>query len=109
VSRQPFQSLYCERFNCPPSEYEERVFKSCLYWHAKLLAPLILRLKPHFFELDFKFIRQLGKSAGFREILEDRNNFRHANNANHSFWRITCRMRVSGPKATRLARELFSA
>jgi hypothetical protein len=64
VARQNFQVLVCQRFHCPTSEYEERVFRKCLYWHARLLAPVVRRLKSDFFTEDFKFIRYLGGIFG---------------------------------------------
>ena len=108
VPAQQFQSLFCERFGCPPSEYEERAFKQCLYSHAKLLAPVPRKLKPDFFAADFKFIRYLGEVSGSCEAKANAADFQDANFAGRSFWRTTLRIRVSGRKAARLARRLFS-
>ena len=47
--------LFCQRFHCPLSEYEDRAFRKCLYWHARMLAPVVRRLKPDFFAEDLKF------------------------------------------------------
>ena len=107
MMRRPFRSLFCERFDCAPSEYEDRALTKCLYWHARFLAPLIRMLSPDFFRIDLKFIRYLGESTGMREALEDRGNLRHANRSNPGFFRTTCRIRVSGSRATRLAETLF--
>jgi hypothetical protein len=101
--------LVCQRFNCPTSEYEERVFRNCLYWHARLLAPVVRRLNPGFFAEDFKFIRYLGESASFREASVDLVNFHDANLGNRSFWRTALRFRVSGRKASALAQKLLAA
>jgi len=109
VVKQNFQLLACQRFNCPPSEYEERVFRRCLYWHARLLAPVGRRLKPDFFVEDLKFIRYLGQSTGFREVGVDLLNFRAANLGKPSLWRTGLKIRVSGRKASRLAQQLFAA
>jgi len=108
VSSPQFRSLFCERYHCPPSEFEDRAFRKCLYWHAKLLAPLIRHFNPDVFRADIIFIRYLGESTGLRDALEDRGNFHHANRSNQSFLRTSCKIRVSGPKATRLAEALFS-
>ena len=67
--------LFCQRFGCPPSEYEERAFRECLYWHAKFLAPLLRRVKPEFFSEDFKFIRYLGAATNVREVKADAADF----------------------------------
>ena len=109
MKRQEFQLLVCQWFNCPTSQYEERVFEECLYWHARLLAPVVRRLRPDFFAEDFKFIGYLGTSTGLREVSVDVANFRDANAGEQSFWRSTLRLRVSGRKASRLAQQLFAA
>jgi len=106
--QQQFRSLFCERFNCPLSEYQERAFWKCLYWHARFLASVIRAVRPGFFTEDFKFIRYLGDSASFHEVMDDRRNFHDANRGNPSFLRMTFRIRVSGRKASGLAGRLFS-
>jgi hypothetical protein len=85
------------------------MFRKCLYWHARWLAPLVRRLKPDFFAEDFKFIRYLGSSIGLREAGADLLNFRDANLGKPSFWRTTLKICVSGRKAGRLAQQLCAA
>jgi hypothetical protein len=109
VATQQFQFLFCQRFRCPASAYELRAFRKCLYWHARLLAPVLRRLTPGFFAEDFKFIRNLGESTGVRDADVDVKNFHDVNSGKPSFWRTGWRVRVSGRKASRLARELFRA
>jgi hypothetical protein len=99
----------CQRFSCPTSEYEERVFRECLYWHAKPFAPILRLLRPSFFAEDFKFIQYLGASTGFREATADLLNYHDANVGRTSFLRSTLKIRVSGRKASNLAQELFAA
>lgn len=108
VPADQFRSLFRERFNCPDPQYEERALGKCLYWHAKLLSPLLLRVRPEFFAPDFNFIRYLGEATRMQEVRADAAGFRETNLARRSFWRTTVRIRVSGRKATRLAQELFS-
>ncbi len=101
------KALFCERFRCSSAEYEERMFRKCLYWHAKLLAPVLRRISPNFFARDFQFISYLGASTGLQEIVVDLLNFRDANLGRRSFWRTSLKLRVSGRKAGRLAQELM--
>jgi len=105
---QNLQSLFCQRFRCSPSEYEERAFRACLYRHAKLLAPLLRRSKPVLFAEDFKFIHYLGEATGLREANASALDFQDANIARRSFWRRRLKIRVSGRKAITLTRRLFS-
>jgi len=109
VARQQFQTLFCQRFRCPASAYELRAFNRCLYWHAKLLAPILRRLHPAFFVEDFKFIRNLGESTGVRDADVDVLNFHDVNAGKPTFWRTGCKLRVSGRRASRLAHQLFRA
>jgi hypothetical protein len=108
VATPQFQVLFCRRFNCSLSEYEERAFRKCLYRHARLLAPVLRKLKPDLFAEDFKFIRYLGASTGLSKAGLDLLDFRHVNLDKRSFWRIGLRIRLSSRKASRLAEELFA-
>ena len=105
---QQFQLLFCQLFHCPPSDYEERVFRKCLYWHARFLAPVLRRLSPHFFAEDFKFIRYLGASTSLREVEVDLLNLRDVNLGKPRFWRTGLKIRLSGRKASHLAQQLFA-
>ena len=109
MASQQFQVLFCQRFKCPASEYEARAFRQCLYWHARLLAPVVRMLKPDFFAADFKFIRYLGEVTDLQEATVDLLNFRDMTLSKRGFWRTDLKIRVSGRKASRLARELFAA
>ena len=84
------------------------MFRECLYWHARFLAPVLRRLNPDFFAQDFKFIRYLGTSTGLREAGVDLRNFRDVNLGKPSFWRTSLKIRVSGRKASKLAQQLFA-
>ncbi len=108
MATQQFQLLFCQRFHCPLSEYEDRAFRKCLYWHARMLAPVVRRLKPDFFAEDFKFIRYLGASTSVGEAGMDLLRFRDVNRGRPSFWRTSLRIRVSALKASRLAHQLFA-
>ena len=108
MARQAFKSLFCERFNCPLSEYEERAFREGLYFRAKVIAPVVLKLRPNFFAEDFKFIRYLGEAAGEREANTEVLTFHEANDAKPSLLRTGMKIRISGRKMSTLAHQLFS-
>ena len=106
---QQFKVLFCERFNCRPAEYAERAFYKCLYGHARPFAGIIRTLRPDFFFEDFKFIGALGAAVDAREASTDAANFHDVNRYGRDFLRRRWKLRVSGGKAMRLARELFRA
>ena len=107
MSQATFKSLFCQKFGCPPAEYEERAFRKCLYWHARFLAPVIRTINRNFFLEDFKFIRYLGDSLDVREATVDLKNYNDVNRGSGSWLRIELKIRVSGRKANRLLYELF--
>lgn len=106
---QTFQVLFCERFHCPPEAFEEQVFARCLHWQARLVAPLLRRLKPGLFTEDFRFIRCLGAATDLLTASAEAADFHRAAPRHRSFWRGELRLRVSGRKAMHLAHELFGA
>ena len=108
MAQREFKVLFCDRFGCPHSEFENRAFKELLYWHAKPLASMIRRFNPGFFDEDFRFIQYLGDASGLREAKANAADFKDSNAARRSFWRTGLRIRVSGMKATKLAHRLFA-
>ena len=100
-------SLFCERYACPPDEYGERAFRRCLYWHARLLAPVVRKLSPGFFSEDLKFIQELGLASDWRGARSEVLSFQEENKAHGGFWRNGLRIRVSGRKAAAMAQRLF--
>ena len=108
MPKQQFQTLFCERFGCSDSRYEDQMFRRCLYWHARLIAPVLRKVFPDFFAEDLKFIGYLGTSTGLDEIRLDILNFRDANLSRRSFLRSSLRIRASGRRAGRLAQQLFA-
>ena len=103
-----FRSIFVKQSGCPPLEFEERVFKACLYWHAKPFAWVFKSLNPRFFELDRTMIRYLGDTINSREVGTEIACFREANLAHPSFFRTLLRIRVSGRKAGHLATTLLA-
>ncbi len=80
-----------------------------MFWHARMLAPVLRLFRPGLFDWDRKFIRYLGTAADWQEAKTDVNNFHVLNEGKPSRLREALRLRVSGRKAANLARQLFSA
>ena len=104
---QKFQALFCQQFDCSPSEYEKLALREFLYPHARLLVPVIRTLRPSLLEEDLKFIRYLGEAEDFQEAEDNVATFRDANRGTRSFLRKRWKLRVSGRKAGKVARQLF--
>ena len=103
-----FKTLFCERFGCPDSEFQERALKTCLYPHAKCLTPALCLLRSNLFAEDCRFIGDLGNTNGWHEA---RMELLYFQDANHSggFLRRALRLRASARKARVLAKSLFAA
>jgi len=103
----PLKSLFCERFGCSPEDYEERAFRLFLYWHARLLAPVIRTIKPDYFLEDFNFIRYLGEAMDVRQAKVDVLDFKDLDRKNWRLLHSSLRIRVSHRKARRFAFQLL--
>jgi len=103
-----FKEAFCDRFNCPPERYEERVFWRCLHRHAIPVAILIHWINPEVFREDFDLIHEIG---GMNDPLLFRGelDYFHGRNVRHDGWlRRYLRMRVSGRRMLKLKDALFS-
>jgi hypothetical protein len=108
VRSRSFKQAFCERFGCRPEAYQGRAFRLLLYRRAKLIGPVIKLLAPGFFAEDLRFITELGEAVDLREAKVSAASFQDANAACGGFLRRRFRLRVSGFKATELAREFLS-
>ena len=108
MAKREMRSLFCERFDCPPAEYEERAFKRCLYWHARLVTPVVRKVCPRFFAEDLKFIQELGLTSDWRAARSEVLAFQDENRATGGLWRNRLRLRVSGRKASAMAERLLA-
>ena len=104
---QDFKTLFCQHFNCPSAEYQNRVFHKCLRGHARILAPLLGLLFPGYFDLDFTLINHLGSATGRRGVELELAAFREANLLHHSIGRSFLGLRISSAKAAKLANSLL--
>jgi hypothetical protein len=102
-----FMSLFCEQHKCPLSEFEERAFRICLYWHARILAPLIRRIQPRYFDLDFALIRYLATCRSRRNAINELAAFMEAIKDRGGFARKVLRFRISARKANALVIQVF--
>src|SRR5208282_6898568 len=99
MERLPFKALFCKKFGCSPADYEERAFRKCLYWHARLAAPLIRMIRPNFFREDLKLIGYLGEATDTREATADLMEYSMTNRGSGRFLQTAFNLRVSGRKA----------
>ena len=103
----PFKARFCGRFKCSESDYERRALRKCLYFHARLVAPIFSIVNPSIFDEDRKLIRYLGEVTESRDAIREVLTFQDSNMAHPSLMRTYLRIRASGRKAKALALDLF--
>jgi hypothetical protein len=107
MGRLPFKALFCQEFGCQPSEYEERAFRKCSYWHARLLAPMIRAVKPDFFREEFKLINYLGEATAMREVNADLMEYSLLNRGRGRPLQTGFNLRISGRKTSDVIYKVF--
>ena len=85
MEKKGFKVLFCERFNCPPDDYENRAFRRCLYWHSPFIAPVLRLLSSKFSAEDFKLMPELGLAIDWREANTEILAFQDTNRERKSF------------------------
>ncbi len=103
-----FKVLFCRRFRCSALDYERRALNRCLYTHARLLAPFLRLVRPRFFDPDLAFIEYLGRTTNTSEAHDAASEFHDKGAVEKGFLGRDLRIRASGFKAIKLARQLFS-
>jgi hypothetical protein len=109
TSTRDLRSVFCERYKCRPSEFEKRAFRKCLYFPAKMMAPLLLLFDQDWFERDLVFIRHLGNAKDWQQVMAELDAYHFREHLHPGYARTKLRLRVSARKANRMAFDLFPA
>lgn len=102
-----FRSLFCEAYGCAPDDFEQQLFRRCLYRPLAPLALLIARLKPAFFHEDLSFLREVGAATSRSEVVSELNRFYGRNLRDKNWIRKLLAIRVSGKRVLTLYRGLL--
>ncbi len=99
-----FQELYCAKHGCSPEQFHRRVFRHCLYPHARPIAPLIRLLNYDFFAADRTLLLSVAEAVSMKRVREEvRDYFWDSNN--RGWMREALRIRMSGQRLKDLARQ----
>lgn len=98
---------YCARHHCPPSHFEERVFRECLHSHAAPFGYLLFTLSPKKFREDQLVIQQVGLARTLEEVDAALSDFHYVNHSRPHWLRTSLKIRVSGRKVRMLAAALL--
>ena len=102
-----FFRLYCEKFNCPAAQFEERVLWQCLYPQSAELARMIWRINRDFFLPDLELIRMVAPLTDADDLKSEISYFRYHLTA-QGILRGRLRVRLSGQRLVNLAHTLFA-
>lgn len=100
---------FCARQNCPPTQYQERAFRLCLYTHAVPVAFVLYRLSSKLFREDRDVIQQVGLAHDLEEVDAALSDFHYINHARRHWLRTGLKIRISGRKVRLLAASLLEA
>ncbi len=106
MSEQTFCDAVCKRFGIAREQYEEEVFRRCVFPATRFLSRLFRCLRPRAFEDDFELIRSVASCTSVREMRAEVNWFRSACPP-RGFGRRVLHMRVSGKRLVGLAAQVF--
>lgn len=101
-----FRQLFCQRYDLEPEQFEENLFRRCLFRHSIPIVPILLRWKPGMFREDFDLVRELASTRCRGEVVTELNRFFGRNRREGGFWRNVCLCRVSGKRVLELYRSL---
>lgn len=99
-----FCEIYCGRHHCTAAQFQNRVFWSCLYPHARLIVWAILPFSFDYFSADRQLIAGAGEAVSMRRVRDEVRDYFWSSD-NRGWWRQTARIRVSGQRLSDLARS----
>jgi hypothetical protein len=74
-----FKQRFCLHFACKEQEYERRALIRFLHRRSRLIALVVLRVNPSFFNTDLKILRQVAlcesRSSYERDVVQLRNDY----------------------------------
>ncbi len=100
-----FRERYCRRWALRPEEFDDHAFRRGLYWHARLLRPLLEMLDGHFAP-DREFLRVVADLRSRRLFQAEAAEF-HSGVAGRRFLRRWLRLRVSAERTRLLMEECW--
>ena len=102
-----FFTLFCTAFDCLPDDYNEAVLWLCIFPQAVLLARIIWRLIPDYFDYDFEMIQQIKNVTSLEDLQFEINDF-YYRHPPAGFLRRQLHIRLSGERLVTIANDLFN-
>ena len=103
-----FRTAYCKVYDCSVDEFEPRVLRQTLFWHARFLRALVRPMRPESFFAEYLLIKQAGDKILISDVRGDVDFYQHKY-VNGFMMRESLKVRVSGRRLIGLARRVFKA
>jgi len=99
-----FEEIFCEKHQCSPREFSDKLFWKCLHRRAIPVAPVILLFNSGYFFPDRSLIAQVRRAERMNQVWEElREYFIHPNH--QGFLRRKLNIRLSGRRLIETAKE----
>lgn len=108
MDRISFKDRFCRVYQCLPEQFSNRVFWLCLYPQAKLFATTASSANPGAFAWDFDLIESVANAGSLNDIQAEID-LHHYHRPLTGPLKGLLRIRISGRRLRRLAREVFLA
>ena len=101
-----FAESVCEQLGLHPNQYENEVFRRCLYPKARALLPLLQFYNPSFFAPDRDLVRRVGNVRRREDLTRELDEF-YYHPKNVGWLRRGFSLRISCRKLVALVREVM--
>lgn len=106
MNENSFGARFCEQRKIDPKDFDAAVLRETMYFHSRLLAPLIQSIWPRHFVADYDFIHGVSQVRRFREFFTEAEDYAH-HPENQGFLRVSLNLRISSRRMRRLVREVL--
>jgi hypothetical protein len=105
--RPSFKDAYCQLRGIDPSAFEQHLFCDVVFLRARIYGLFVQPFYPNLFHNERALIREVGDNTTLGEMKTDIDFYQHKYVVN-SLWRDLFKVRVSGQRLLRIARDAFN-
>ena len=98
------EERFCEDNKCTLEQFSRKMFWRCLHRHALPLAPVILVLRPRYFDADWELLREIRRAVTMNHVWEEVREY-FVNPRHVGWFRRRANIRLSARRVINVARE----
>ncbi len=98
INGKTFREMFCDKFRCPPAEFERELLLRVVPSYTRLLARITQSLRPNFFESEYRALSGIGDLKSRRLVFDEAQRIPddYKRNRHPGFMRMVLHMRISG-------------